>query len=133
MVERVTYQNNSPSDGANQRRYASCILEPIDPRHGEVKTNTKDGELKRQNVAATSTGVSIGSTIDGTKAGPASLTCMSAIIYDFTVLSAKLRKQRIDDRWQPWRPEPQVAKPSLVPNEIWRCYLSELLNRVDPK
>jgi hypothetical protein len=33
---------------ANQRRYACCILEPIDPRHGEVKTNTKDGELKRK-------------------------------------------------------------------------------------
>jgi hypothetical protein len=60
---------------------------------------------------------------------------MSAIIYDFKVLSAKLRKQRIDDWWQPWRPEPelQVAKPSLVPNEVWRRYLSELLNRVDPK
>jgi hypothetical protein len=60
---------------------------------------------------------------------------MSAIIYDFKVLSAKLRKQRIDDWWQPWRPELelQVAKPSLVPNEVWRRYLSELLNRVDPK
>jgi hypothetical protein len=60
---------------------------------------------------------------------------MSAIIYDFKVLSAKLRKQRIDDWWQPWRPEPelQVAKPSRVPNEVWRRYLSELLNRVDPK
>jgi hypothetical protein len=31
---------------ANERRYASCILEPIDPRHGEVKTKTR--ELKRQ-------------------------------------------------------------------------------------
>jgi hypothetical protein len=52
---------------------------------------------------------------------------MSAIIYDFKVLSAKLRKQR--------RPEPelQVAKPIFVPNEVWRRYLSELLNRVDPK
>lgn len=60
---------------------------------------------------------------------------MSAIIYDFTVLGAKLRKQSIDDWWQPWRPEPeaQFAKPSLVSNEVWRRYLSELLNRVDPK
>jgi hypothetical protein len=60
---------------------------------------------------------------------------MSAIIYDFKVLSAKLRKQRIDDWCQPCRPEPEleVAKPTLVPNEVWRRYLSELLNRVDPK
>jgi hypothetical protein len=60
---------------------------------------------------------------------------MSAIVYDFKALSAKLRKQRIYDWWQPWRPEPepQFAKPSLVSNEVWRRYLSELLNRVDPK
>jgi hypothetical protein len=32
---------------------------------------------------------------------------MSAIIYDFKALSAKLRKQRIDDWWQPWKPEPE--------------------------
>jgi hypothetical protein len=53
---------------------------------------------------------------------------MSAVVYDFEALSAKLRKRRVDD-WS----EPQFAKPSLVSNEVWRRYLSELLNRVDPK
>jgi len=63
------------------------------------------------------------------------LPCMPAIIYDFKAFSAKLRKQRINDWSQPWRPEPepQIAKPSLVPNEIWRSYLNELINRLDPK
>jgi hypothetical protein len=32
---------------------------------------------------------------------------MSAIIYDFKALGAKLRKQGIDDWWQPWKPEPE--------------------------
>jgi hypothetical protein len=60
---------------------------------------------------------------------------MSAIIYDFKALSAKLRKQGIDDWRRPWKPEPEphVAKPSLVPNEIWRSYLNKPINRLDPK
>jgi hypothetical protein len=43
--------------------------------------------------------------------------------------------KRIDDWWQPWKPEPEphAAKPSLVPNEIWRSYLNKLINRLDPK
>jgi hypothetical protein len=52
---------------------------------------------------------------------------MSAIIYDFKALSAKLRKQRIDDWWQPWKPEsvPQVAEPSPEQIEAWRRYVEQ--------
>ena len=37
---------------------------------------------------------------------------MPAIIYDFKAIGAALRKQRIDDWWQPAKPEPepQVAE-----------------------
>jgi hypothetical protein len=58
---------------------------------------------------------------------------MSAIIYDFKVLGAKLRKQRVDDWWQPWKPEPepQVAKPSPDQIAAWRRYIEQ--NSVDPK
>jgi hypothetical protein len=52
---------------------------------------------------------------------------MSAIIYDFKALSANLRKQRIDDWWQPWKPEPepQVAKLSPERIEAWRRYVEQ--------
>ena len=62
------------------------------------------------------------------------LAWMSAIVYDFKVLSAKLRKPRVDDR-QRGRHEPDspFATPSLVSNDVWSRYLSELLNRVEPK
>lgn len=60
---------------------------------------------------------------------------MSAIIYDFKALSAKLHKERIDDWWQPWKPEPepQVDKRSPDQIEAWRRYLSKILARVDAK
>jgi hypothetical protein len=36
---------------------------------------------------------------------------VSAIIYDFRAIGGALRKQRIDDWWQPAKPE-QKAEPS---------------------
>jgi hypothetical protein len=40
---------------------------------------------------------------------------MSEIIYDFRAISEALRRQRLDDWWQPAKPEPepQVAEPRL--------------------
>jgi hypothetical protein len=32
---------------------------------------------------------------------------MSAIIYDFKAIGAKLRRQRLDDWWEPAKPEPE--------------------------
>ena len=39
---------------------------------------------------------------------------MPAIIYDFKAIGGALRKQRIDDWWQPAKPEPEpsAAEPS---------------------
>ena len=34
---------------------------------------------------------------------------MSATIYDFKAISAKLRKQRLDDWWQPAKPRARAA------------------------
>jgi hypothetical protein len=34
-----------------------------------------------------------------------------AIIYDFRAIGGALRKQRIDDWWQPAKPEPKAAEP----------------------
>jgi hypothetical protein len=34
---------------------------------------------------------------------------VSAIIYDFKAIGAALRKQRIDDWWQPAKPEPKAT------------------------
>jgi hypothetical protein len=40
---------------------------------------------------------------------------MSEIIYDFRAINDTLRRQRIDDWWQPAKPEPepQAAEPRL--------------------
>ena len=47
---------------------------------------------------------------------------MSAIIYDFRAISATLRKQRIDDWWQPAKPEPQAAKLMPDQDDYWTGY-----------
>ena len=36
---------------------------------------------------------------------------MSAVICDFKAIGGALREQRIDDWWQPARPEPRAAEP----------------------
>ena len=38
---------------------------------------------------------------------------MPAIIYDFKVIGGALRKQRIDDWWQPAKPEPKATEPEI--------------------
>ena len=39
---------------------------------------------------------------------------VSAIIYDFKAIGGALRKQRIDDWWQPAKPEPESARDRLA-------------------
>lgn len=53
---------------------------------------------------------------------------MNAIIYDFKGLGGALRKQRLDDWWQPAKPEPErkAAEPRLEQNEVWRRYVERL-------
>jgi hypothetical protein len=43
---------------------------------------------------------------------------MFAIIYDFKALSANLRKPRIDDWWQPRKPEPEAQVAKLSTEQI---------------
>jgi hypothetical protein len=42
-----------------------------------------------------------------------------AIIYDFKAIGGRLRKQRIDDWWQPAQPElePEPVKP--MTHDVW--------------
>jgi hypothetical protein len=46
---------------------------------------------------------------------------MSEIIYDFRAIGGTLRRQRLDDWWQPAKPEPepQAAKPLLDNKKFW--------------
>jgi hypothetical protein len=54
---------------------------------------------------------------------------MSEIIYDFRAIGRALRKQRLDDWWQPAKPEPepQAAKPLLDEEEYWMGYAERLI------
>jgi hypothetical protein len=45
------------------------------------------------------------------------MTNVSAIVYDFKTIGGALRKQRIDDWWQPAKPEPKAAEP--ITNHDW--------------
>jgi hypothetical protein len=53
---------------------------------------------------------------------------MSEIIYDFRAIGGTLRKQRLDDWWQPAKPEPEprAAQPRLDQKEDWRLYVERL-------
>jgi hypothetical protein len=42
-----------------------------------------------------------------------------AIIYDFKVIGGALRKQRIDDWWQPTQPEPEPRAAESIASEGW--------------
>ena len=44
---------------------------------------------------------------------------MAAIIYDFKAIGGALRKQRIDDWWQPAKPEPKAVEPITSDAEAW--------------
>jgi hypothetical protein len=51
---------------ANERRYACCILEPIDPRQGEVTKAFVAADALGAKTPSALTCVSAASTIDGT-------------------------------------------------------------------
>ena len=53
---------------------------------------------------------------------------MPAIIYDFKALGGTVRKLRLDDWWQPTKPEPErkAAEPRLDHNDVWRRYVERL-------
>jgi hypothetical protein len=42
-----------------------------------------------------------------------------AIIYDFKAIGGRLRKQRIDDWWQPAQPEPEPEPVKPTTNDAW--------------
>ena len=42
---------------------------------------------------------------------------MPAIIYDFKAIGGALRKQRIDDWWQPAKPEPEPKAAEAITND----------------
>jgi hypothetical protein len=54
---------------------------------------------------------------------------MSAIIYDFKAIGAKLRRQRLDDWWEPAKPqpEPKATEPLLDEHEYWTGYAERLI------
>jgi len=51
-----------------------------------------------------------------------------AIIYHFKAIGGALRKQRLDDCWQPAKPEPEpkTAEPLFDQNEVWRRFVERL-------
>jgi hypothetical protein len=53
---------------------------------------------------------------------------MPEIIYDFRTIGHTLRRQRLDDWWQPAKPEPEpkFAEPRLDQNEVWSGYVERL-------
>jgi hypothetical protein len=42
-----------------------------------------------------------------------------AIIYDFRAFGEALRKQRIDDWWQPAKPDPEPKAAGPANNDAW--------------
>ena len=44
---------------------------------------------------------------------------MPAIIYDFKAIGGALRKQRIDDWWQPAKPEPEPKAAEFITSDDW--------------
>jgi len=53
---------------------------------------------------------------------------MSEIIYDFRAIGGTLRRQRLDDWWQPAKsePAPQSVEQRLDQKEDWRLYVERL-------
>jgi hypothetical protein len=52
---------------------------------------------------------------------------VAAIIYDFKVFGAKLRKQRLDEWWQPAKPEPgKATRHGLDQNDVWPRYVERV-------
>ena len=44
---------------------------------------------------------------------------MPAIIFDFKAIGGALRKQRIDDWWQPAKPEPEPKAAEPITSDDW--------------
>ena len=44
---------------------------------------------------------------------------MSAIVYDFKAIGSALRKQHVDDWWQPAKPEPEPKAAEPIASEDW--------------
>ena len=53
---------------------------------------------------------------------------MPAMIYDFRAIGGTLRRQRLDDWWQPAKleAEPRAAEPRVDQKEDWRLYVERL-------
>ena len=51
---------------------------------------------------------------------------MPAIIYDFKTIGRALRGQRIDDWWQPAKPEPEPKGVEPIASEDW---LADLIGK----
>jgi hypothetical protein len=53
---------------------------------------------------------------------------MCEIIYDFRAIGGTLRKQRLDDWWQPAKLEPEPKSAELRPdqNEVWRRFVEQI-------
>jgi hypothetical protein len=49
-----------------------------------------------------------------------------AIIYDFKAIGGALRRQRLDDWWQPAKPEPKPVEPPPEQNEVWGSIVERL-------
>ena len=57
---------------------------------------------------------------------------MAAIVYDFKAIGGALRRQWLDDWWQPAKPEPEpepeptFAQPRPDQNEVWSSIVERL-------
>jgi hypothetical protein len=51
---------------------------------------------------------------------------VTAIIYDFKAIGGALRKQRLDDWWQPAMLEPKAGEPLFDQNEVWSRFVERL-------
>ena len=55
---------------------------------------------------------------------------MAAIVYDFKAIGGALRRQWLDDWWQPAKPEPApeptFAQPRPDQNEVWSSIVERL-------
>jgi hypothetical protein len=52
-----------------------------------------------------------------------------AIIYDFKTIGGALRKQRIDDWWQPARPKSEPEAAESIASEDWFDPLADLIGK----
>jgi hypothetical protein len=51
---------------------------------------------------------------------------VSAIIYDFKAIGGALRRQWLDDWWQPEKPKPKRTEAQPDQNEVWSSIVERL-------